>query len=206
MPNATYVFGLTTRECSSRVAIHMDRLLRAHGKRLGAFYSVPGPQSYLPVFPAATLEDARSMDQELDRLIPRIIEAARSSTRKIPKDGFILSIIARTLFPLMTWIYRRTNCYGLGERLYADDSCSSCRTCAAVCLSQRITIDGGTPVWDPARPCLQCFACIHYCPEQAIQIRSSKTNRKGRFHYPGIGYRSIAEQRPDIPPSVQNGK
>jgi ferredoxin len=166
MSNAMYVFALSMRECSSRVAVRMDR--------------------------------------ELDRLIPTIVEAARSGARKIPKDGLILGSIARTLFPLMTWIYRRTNCYHLGERLYADNSCSGCGTCAAVCLSQRITIDNGTPVWDPARPCLQCFACIHYCPEQAIQIRSSRTDCKGRFHYPGIDYRSIAEQRPDFQAGALN--
>ena len=197
MPNASYVFALSTRECSSRVAIRVDRLLRRNGGKLNSFYSVRGPQSYLPVFRAATFDDAVAMNRELDTVIPTVVESTRNCLRIMPKDGIILGIIARTLFPAVTWIYHATRYYNLGRRFYSDDRCTGCGTCAAVCLSQRIKINGDTHVWDPGAACLQCFACIHYCPEQAIQIRSSDTHRKGRFHYPGIGYRAIAEQRPD---------
>jgi ferredoxin len=195
--NVSYVFALSTRHCSSRVAARIDRLLRRQGKTLSSFHSVQGPQSYLPVFPAGTYEEAMSMDRELDSVIPAIVRAARDGRRIMPKDGIVLSIVARTLFSAMTWIYRGTNCYHLGDRFYADDSCTGCGVCAAVCLSERIEMNNGVPVWDRARACLQCFACIHYCPERAIQIRSTRTQRKERYHYPGIGHRLIAEQRPD---------
>ena len=198
MPNASYVFALATRECSSRVATRIDRLLRRKGRRLDAFYSVRGPQSYLPVFPAATDEDAVLMDRELDRVIPSIVDGARDGVRVLPRDGPILALVARTLFPLMTSIYRLTDGYHLGDRFYANERCTGCGRCAEVCLTRRITISEETPGWDPGTDCLQCFACLHYCPEQAIQVRMSNTRDKGRFHFPGIGYRSIAEQRTGV--------
>lgn len=116
MPNASYIFALSTRECSSRVAMRIDRLLRHEGRKLNAFFSVQGPQSYLPVFRAASFDDALSMNRQLDTAIPTVVESTRNRRRIMPKDGTILGIVARTLFPAMTWIYRATNCYNLGRR------------------------------------------------------------------------------------------
>ena len=195
MPNATYVFALSTRECSGRVALRMDRLLRRRGRRLDSFYGVRGPQSYIAVFPAATADHAEAMDRKLDVVVPTIVDAVGRRSQTIPKDGLVLGIVAGTLLRLMTWIYRRTDSYHLADRFYSDDRCTGCGTCETVCLSGRIRIEESTPVWDRAPACLQCFACLHYCPEQAVQIRSSRTERTGRFHFPGIGPKIIAEQK-----------
>jgi Pyruvate/2-oxoacid:ferredoxin oxidoreductase delta subunit len=194
--NVSYVFALSTRLCSSSVAARIDRLLRRKDLRLGSFHAVLGPQSYLPTFPVATDCDAVRMDTELDSAIPAIAKAIERRDRVLPHDPFVLAVVARTLFMFMRLIYRVTDSFRLGKRFYADSRCTGCGICTSVCLAKRIDLHNDKPVWNSSIPCMQCFACLHYCPEGAIQIKSTTTPKKGRFHFPGITHRVIAEQRP----------
>jgi Pyruvate/2-oxoacid:ferredoxin oxidoreductase delta subunit len=58
----------------------------------------------------------------------------------------------------------------------------------------------GQPLWQEEVPCLGCFACLNYCPEESIQVESkwylrSHTTTNGRYHHPAITASDIAEQK-----------
>jgi hypothetical protein len=42
------------------------------------------------------------------------------------------------------------------------------------------------------------FACINYCPVQAVQIRGSKTPERGRYHHACADFAKIAGQKQGI--------
>jgi Pyruvate/2-oxoacid:ferredoxin oxidoreductase delta subunit len=56
------------------------------------------------------------------------------------------------------------------------------------------------PVWQKEVDCYGCFACLNFCPEQSVQIKStwylkSHTNENGRYHHPEITAKDIAGQK-----------
>jgi ferredoxin len=110
------------------------------------------------------------------------------------KDG-PLRLVTYTLFPLATALYRATGFFGLAKRFYADEACRGCGQCVRVCLAGRITLADGRPRWDPAKPCLYCLACLHYCPAAAIQLKRTRSTRRGRYHHPAVSAEQIAAQR-----------
>ena len=58
----------------------------------------------------------------------------------------------------------------------------------------------GEPVWQKEIPCFSCHACLNYCPEQSVQIGSSRllkshTEKNGRYSHPYATADDIAGQK-----------
>ncbi|NLW46267.1 MAG: 4Fe-4S binding protein [Firmicutes bacterium] len=66
---------------------------------------------------------------------------------------------------------------------WVDDKCNNCRTCERICPRSNITIKEGRPVWN--HDCELCFACIQWCPQEAIQYQNG-TQGSGRSHHPEV--------------------
>jgi ferredoxin len=64
-----------------------------------------------------------------------------------------------------------------------NDRCSGCTTCSKVCPVSNVTMDNSRPVWGDN--CLSCFACIQWCPHEAIQLGSGQI-KIDRYHHPEI--------------------
>ncbi len=75
-----------------------------------------------------------------------------------------------------------------------SDSCTGCGICDRVCLSNRVRMENGKPIWPKASPCYYCYACFNFCPVQAIGVKHY-TKKEGRYHYPGISAEDIASQK-----------
>jgi NAD-dependent dihydropyrimidine dehydrogenase PreA subunit len=83
---------------------------------------------------------------------------------------------------------------------YSDANCKGCGICEQVCLSHKIALSNGMPTWHSEVKCYACFACINFCPQRAIQVRSrfpvkSYTEVNARYHHPDVTYRDIAGQK-----------
>ena len=80
---------------------------------------------------------------------------------------------------------------------YAADGCTECGTCASVCLSGRIEIDGARPSWREDVQCYHCYACFAYCPTQSVLLQGRYDKRDGRYSHPEITAQDIAAQFSD---------
>ena len=83
---------------------------------------------------------------------------------------------------------------------YADSTCIGCGTCEKVCLSGKIRIEEKRPVWQKDVFCYMCFACLNFCPKQAVQIESipgvkSFTRENGRYPHPYAAVDDLAAQK-----------
>lgn len=82
----------------------------------------------------------------------------------------------------------------------SDSKCTGCGICEKVCLSQKIKIIDKKPVWEKSTFCYMCYACINYCPVQAIQVNDipvvkSYTRQNGRYTHPYATVKDISAQK-----------
>jgi ferredoxin len=184
---AGYVFAFAVDGGQPAGALlQLDRILRRRGGRLSAGFSIAMPPNYTPLSGPGTSAEREGL-YEAARV--KIGTAAASVGKRLelaPERG---GIAGRVAFGA---IYRMT--YGLVPRMdrffRADDTCNGCGVCERVCPARNVTILEGRPVWQGR--CEQCFACLHWCPEQAIQFGGSTRGRE-RYHHPEVSRQDMTD-------------
>jgi MinD superfamily P-loop ATPase len=64
-----------------------------------------------------------------------------------------------------------------------SEKCNGCETYKNICPVNNITMVKDKPQFQ--HKCEQCFVCIHWCPQESIQIGNRTTNRK-RYKNPKV--------------------
>ena len=131
-------------------------------------------------------------EEKIKEMESRTITGIRSAVEKIrmdiaPEPSAKAGIFSRALWKLSE---------GSSPKLefLLDDTCTGCGICEKVCLSGRVRMKNGRPVWPIDSPCFYCYACFNFCPVQAVGVRHY-VKKEGRYHYPGIGPDDIAGQK-----------
>ncbi len=185
-----YIFGIATCGGSPGGALYnLDTLLRAKGAHLSLGAAITMPENY--VGPMDLMEPVDKVEGILstarDR-IPEIVEAIRGR-REIPLEGS-----DSTPYRIIASFFRFvvTSVYGTTRRLHATDRCNRCGICARICPTENITVTDSAVTW--GRDCIQCYACIHWCPQEAVEI-GGRTQGKRRYHHPDVTVKDMVEQR-----------
>ena len=151
-----------------------------------------------------TKEELNSLQENaLNKLkvIQRVI-VNRENYHKDDKTGvtfsknIFLNLFLSRLIPFMTHFISKM----VKKYFYADSKCTGCRTCEEVCPSGKIKIIGNKPFWQRNITCYLCYACLNYCPNNAVQIYSkiwmkSYTTERGRYPHPYATSKDIALQK-----------
>jgi ferredoxin len=120
---------------------------------------------------AEKLKAAELMLSEINKVIEK-----RQTNVNLTMPGKLPGLKTAVINPLF-------NTFALSTRsFFADENCTGCGRCERICPVHTIKVDG-RPVWGKA--CTQCLACIHRCPERAIQFGKG-TVKRGRYHHPEI--------------------
>ena len=192
--SASYIFAVATRECFAKVFDDIDKLLAKQEKHLDAGFAFEMPQNYLPVFEVYSPEECQRTERGMQETLDRIQNTLAERAPHRPQDPAWLFPLSQLVMPLISGYFRKVRFPNMERSFYADQSCTGCGTCEKVCLSDKISLVDGKPNWDEAIPCTYCFACLHFCPAEAVQIRGRKTAEKGRYHHPAIRAVDIAAQ------------
>lgn len=193
--SARYTFAVATRLCSEKVFLKVDKLLERQGKSLDACFSVEMPCTYTPLFQIPSQDTIAEMETELQKSLDGIQTTVASRQTHREKDDPLLFVLGRTLFPLITAFMFNVRFPDMARSFYADSRCTGCGLCEKVCLSERIRMKNDKPEWIETIDCVYCFACLHYCPVEAVQLRGRKTVTKGRYHHPEVKAAALARQK-----------
>jgi ferredoxin len=207
--STSYVFAVATRGGTPcRAFLEMEKILNNKGKKLDAYFVLTMPsstQSLLKEF-SERINDERIMRLETE-MLSRLDEIIKIITlREVHHnenlDGADIPPTIRFLEPLILSMARRAE---NNFDFYFDEKCTGCGLCEKVCLAQKIKIVDGQPEWQKNVQCLNCFSCLNYCPEEAVQLNStwylkSYTPQNGRYHHSQITAEDIATQRTIVQP------
>jgi ferredoxin/flavodoxin len=185
-----YIFGIAT--CGERpggALFNLKSLLEEKGATLSAGFVFVMPENYIG--PIDLMGDAGHRQEKFvaaKSRIPVVAEAIREQKKAVPEGNgsSILRIgghITRTFATML---------YNTPRRLHATEKCNRCRTCERVCPVQNITVSEDAVRW--GNNCTQCYACIHWCPKEAVEI-GGRTSGKPRYHHPDVTLADMLHQR-----------
>lgn len=183
--SARYIFALAVN--AGQVAatlLQLQEILKTKNLELSSGFSIDLPSNYIP-WGGAPSKDKQ--DKKFTAALEKFerISAVVRKREKLPLErGFalqnmILSLIYRKSLPRVPL---------MDKSFFADEKCNACGICAKICPARNICIVGKKPEWQ--HRCEQCFACLQWCPEGAIQYGKGTYNKK-RYHHPEISLKDV---------------
>jgi formate hydrogenlyase subunit 6/NADH:ubiquinone oxidoreductase subunit I len=184
----SYIFCVCTCAVTSGSTLHyVSKMLNRSGLKLDGFWTVKQPENYPPLggtpgpksqakTHAAAIEKTTRIAEELE-LRPR---------GHFEKTSLFYRMAGRIAYPAFRGFER----HGADRFFRADKKCNSCGLCAEVCPVANIKMEESRPVW--LGHCEQCFACFHWCPQNAVQYGPS--GRITRYHHPAVSVADFRDQ------------
>jgi ferredoxin len=159
--------------------LQLNRLLAEKGLPLHGGFSIYLPSNYIPWGGAIAEEKQQKLFKNTLDKINVIAETILACVTKPPEHGprwqnIFLSALYHLSFSRVA---------GMDKSFWSDEKCTGCGICKKICPAGNIILSSKKPVWQ--HRCDQCFACLQWCPEEAIQYGKT-TRAKKRYHHPEI--------------------
>jgi ferredoxin len=174
-----YVFAVTNYGGMGGAALYqVQDALDRRGIKLSYYAGMQMPDNY-PILknPPRDAEQKKMFDKASAKVAVIAAAVSRKTVLKTLKKGLM------TMF--WDWLYRMSIPHfpASDKHFNSDEKCISCGLCSKVCPVDNIQMIEGKPLWKHA--CLQCCACMNWCPKKAIQW-GKVTIKRGRYHHPAV--------------------
>lgn len=178
-----YVFAITT--CGGtpgKTLLEFNNCLEKKGRSLDCGFAVnEGAYTFLKenVFMNFIPKVATKSPEQFSKRQNEIIDCiTRKEKRKIESSGFLANGIGNTLHG-----FAIKNFKTMDQDFWINDDCNNCGQCVNICPRGNIDIKNGKKIW--LNNCEFCFACLQWCPKQAIEY-SEESVGELRKHHPDI--------------------
>ncbi len=175
-----YIFAIATCGMSAGGANYeIDKLLRQQGTHLSYGMKLCMGTNYIVLYdlkPEARNKILAKADRQLKVIISDLNE--RKSNRWSRGTAF-----SRKRHKKIAATYKTTD-----MNYIVSDSCRVCGQCSSICPAKNIQIIDNKPKF--LHQCEHCMACIHWCPQKAINV-SNKTQSRSRYHHPKVNVEQI---------------
>jgi ferredoxin/flavodoxin len=183
--HARYVFtvGVDAGQVSNSLVQMKDVLLKK-GIILDGGFEIRLPSNYIPWGGPGTKEEQSNRFTAAAQKISSIVDYIKKRDNGTVEKGPLWQRI------LLTQLYKMSfpRVSGMDEAFFADEKCNGCGICVRVCPANNVTLIEGKPAWN--HHCEQCFACLQWCPKEAIQA-GRNTHKYERYHQPEIKMQDV---------------
>jgi ferredoxin len=189
-----YIFAISSRYCFNKVFRDLEKV-RQDKRKFNFFDMVFMPQNYIPIFRTFRPEEIEETDRQMEEKLDIAAKMISKKETHRPKNSLLWFPVSNVIFPLFTGFFRNYRLPDMGRSFYADEKCNGCGTCEKVCLADRIKMVNDRPDWLDDIKCTYCFACLHLCPNQSVQIKGRNTEKKDRYNHPTVTVQDIIDQK-----------
>ncbi len=203
-----YIFAVCTYENTTGAVFKiLSNEIRKRRGELSAGFAVKMPGSYIvggePIAASQQQLLFSNWKTRLPEIISYVEERKKGRLEKYSDAGsrigdmILSSVLINRLLSRM-YLSRDKN-------FYTNDSCDGCGICARLCPVDNIEMIDSRPCW--LHHCEQCFACLHWCPKEAIQYKihapfirpggpqANMTENRSRYHHPDVRLVDIVNQK-----------
>lgn len=185
---AHYIFAvLTLGGLSGNALNQLKEELRSRGLVLSAGFLVTMPGNYTPLYQAIAADKQQKMFVTERKKTEEIARIVTNGKTHYDASFFLLSGILK-----MAYKAGAPKIPFLDKGFWSQDSCTSCGICQKVCPVNNIEIIEGRPRW--RHTCQQCFACLQWCPPEAIQYGKRTIGRR-RYRNPDVSVGDIINSK-----------
>jgi ferredoxin len=184
----TYFFALAVNAGQpAATLLHLQKLMSTRQGPLALGYSIVMPSNYTPWGGPGPMDAQQRLYRQAQEKVKAIAgPILRAEQKKVDRGPLWQNILFSRIYKMS---YRHV--CKMDKSFWADDKCNSCGICSRVCPANNIEMINGKPVW--LHRCEQCFACLQWCPEEAIQY-GKKTVKYPRYHHPEVTLEDMLEQ------------
>ncbi len=184
------VFAVATYAASPGITTNvLQKQLARSGLTLKAMYGIKMPEIYTPMGgPPKPGKQELILTRAEQKIQTVITDLNREAPSSMERANFIMRLIGMITNPLF-----RKNAPKADKNFYPDEKCNHCEICARICPVENIELRSGVPTW--LNHCEQCFGCLHWCPESAIQY-GKRSRKQPRYHHPAVNLEAL------IPPGT----
>lgn len=195
-----YVFAVATYESApGMVNSYLNKVLNKKGRNMDSYFAIKmvgnSPKGLMPGFMIKKDWDKKIIDEAITELEAGVlndldlISEVILKHEKYPKAESSGNLFLENIIPVITENTKAK------IHFYPDSDCTGCGLCEAVCLSRKIKIVDGKPMWQKDVQCFYCYACFNFCPNQSILIKNAYIDKNGRYHHPSITANEIIQQK-----------
>jgi ferredoxin len=208
-----YIFGVCTYGDNPGLAIdYLAKLIQFHGGQLAAGFAVNMPYNYLMpslvlrgFLSSFTLREIATEKQQalfaawhkrigsistfVNNRQAGIFETGNVAITRLVDYFNIKETLGKWVWLKIAGVDEKTELSFLESRqlmdrgFQADEKCTGCRICSRICPVGNINMVDNRPKWQ--HHCEQCFACLQWCPREAVQF-GGKTFHRKRYHHPEV--------------------
>lgn len=184
-PDTLFAVAVNAGQVSNTL-IQLKKILAGNGLRLSSGFGIVMPSNYIPWGGPGPVEKRNLRFAAAGEKILRICDIVKNGGEIPVEKG---PLWQRVLF---TGLYHMSfsRVPKMDSGFSVDEKCNRCGICAKVCPVSNITLADGKPVWNHG--CLQCLACLQWCPKEAIQY-GKKTPRYERYHHPEVQLKDMLQ-------------
>ncbi|QQR71318.1 MAG: EFR1 family ferrodoxin [Methanolinea sp.] len=188
-PKTKYIFAVCTYGITPGKAMqHVKRELSACGGTLAGGFVVRMPHNGFGSAAISSTEHAQMFAswKQQQVIISDYVLARKQGTLETSNEvvSFIFSGFFLKAIPILLPLFTQVLLKGWNSlTLVADEKCNGCGVCQRICPVGNIAMIDNKPVW--SNHCEKCFACLHWCPREAIQAGRITINMK-RYHHPEV--------------------
>jgi ferredoxin/flavodoxin len=186
--DSKYLFAVCTYGIAPAQSLkHFGKVIQSCGRQLSAGFAVGMPHS--GIGSGAVTEAQResmfaSCEGRLDEICDRISsgEAGKVESSNLFFDIFQPRMIS--MVPSLLNFLKQVLLKGIESLAFASSTdCNGCGICERICPLNNIEMVDDRPVWSDN--CAGCFACLNWCPKEAISLGGFDANIR-HYHHPDV--------------------
>ena len=168
--------------------LQLQRWMSKHDQTLSVGASIGMPSNYTPWGGPGSTEIQQERFREAQKKLRRVADVIlRGGQTPVDKGPLWQNILFSGIYKLTFRLVRKWD-----KNFWVDDRCNGCQICSKICPDENVEMTHEKPSW--LHRCGQCFACLQWCPKQAIQA-GKITVGKSRYHHPDVKISDIAKQK-----------
>ena len=169
--------------------VQLRKVLAANGKTLSAGWEITLPSNYIPWGGPGPQEEQQKRFETAEHKLRSLAEHIKKQESSPVETG---PLWQRLIFSGLAYPMSFPQVPKMDQKFKVDEKCNHCEICQKVCPTGNVTLQDGKPIWN--RRCEQCFACLQWCPQEAIQY-GQKTPQYQRYHHPEIKLKDMLGNR-----------
>ena len=195
--DSKYLFAVCTYGIAPGQSLeYLDKVIKSCGGQLSAGFAVAMPHSGIGSG-AVTKAQQESMFEDWRNRLGEICEYINSREEgRIESSQLFFALFQSkvvSMVPLLLRFLKQVLLKGTESLAFtASKDCNGCGICEKICSSGNIEMVDDKPVWSDN--CASCFACLNWCPKEAISLGDFDANMRN-YHHPDVKISDMLRQR-----------